>query len=41
MHSLTHFRFCPFSRSIRLLLAEIEIEPTLVEERPWEWRPSS
>jgi glutathione S-transferase len=38
MHSLTHFRFCPFSRSIRLLLAEIEVEPQLVEERPWEWR---
>lgn len=39
MHSLTHFRFCPFSRSIRLVLAEIGLEPELVEERPWEWRP--
>ena len=39
MHKLTHFRFCPFSRSIRLVLAEIEVETELAEERPWEWRP--
>lgn len=39
MHKLTHFRLCPFSRSIRLALAEINIETELHEERPWEWRP--
>ena len=39
MHTLTHFRFCPFSRSIRLILAEIEVAADLVEERPWDWRP--
>lgn len=39
MHTLTHFRLCPFSRSARLALAELDIEPELVEERPWEWRP--
>ena len=39
MHKLTHFRLCPFSRAIRLALAELDIEVELVEERPWEWRP--
>ncbi|MCZ7594680.1 MAG: glutathione S-transferase family protein [Hyphomicrobium sp.] len=39
MHTLTHFRLCPFSRAIRLALAELGIEVDLVEERPWEWRP--
>jgi len=39
MHTLTHFRLCPHSRSIRLLLGEIGIEARLVEERPWEYRP--
>ncbi|KWT70584.1 Glutathione S-transferase family protein [Hyphomicrobium sulfonivorans] len=39
MHTLTHFRLCPFSRAARLALAEFAIEPTLVEERTWEWRP--
>ncbi len=39
MHTLTHFRLCPHSRSIRLLLAELEIGFALVEERPWEYRP--
>lgn len=38
MHTLTHFRLCPLSRAARLALAELEIEPELVEERPWEWR---
>ena len=33
------FRLCPFSRAIRLALAEHELEVELVEERPWEWRP--
>jgi glutathione S-transferase len=40
MHTLTHFRLCPRSRSIRLALAEIGIEADLEEERPWEWRPA-
>lgn len=38
MHTLTHFRLCPFSRSIRLALAELGIEVAAKEERPWEWR---
>ena len=38
MHKLTHYRLCPHSRSVRLALAEIGVEPRLVEERPWEWR---
>jgi glutathione S-transferase len=39
MHTLTHFRLCPFSRAIRLALGELDMEVELVEERPWEWRP--
>jgi len=39
MHKLTHFRLCPFSRAIRLALAELGLEAELVAERPWEWRP--
>jgi glutathione S-transferase len=39
MHTLTQFRLCPFSRAVRLALAEQNIEVELVEERPWEWRP--
>lgn len=39
MHTLTHFRLCPRSRSIRLALAEIGVGLDLVEERPWEYRP--
>jgi glutathione S-transferase len=35
---LTHFRLCPFSRSIRLAMAELGLEPALAEERPWEGR---
>lgn len=38
MLRLLHFRLCPFSRSIRLLLAELKIDVELTEERPWEWR---
>lgn len=38
MFKLTHFRLCPHSRSIRLLLGELALEAELVEERPWEWR---
>lgn len=39
MHTLTQFRFCPKSRSIRLALAEAGIETALADEKPWEWRP--
>jgi len=39
MHKLTHFRLCPFSRSVRIALAELDFEVELLEERPWEWRP--
>ncbi len=39
MHKLIHFRLCPFSRAIRLALAELDQEVDLAEERPWEWRP--
>ena len=39
MHTLSHFRLCPFSRSIRIALAEHGFEVALVEERPWEARP--
>lgn len=38
MHHLTHFRLCPHSRSIRILLAELGLPFELVEERPWEYR---
>lgn len=38
MHTLTQFRLCPRSRSIRLALAEVGVEITLADERPWEWR---
>ncbi len=38
MHRLTHFRLCPHSRSIRLLLAELSLNFELIEERPWEYR---
>ena len=37
--TLTQFRFCPHSRAIRLVLAELGIEPVLAEMRPWEWSP--
>ena len=40
MHKLTHFRLCPFSRSIRIALAELGVPFDLAEERPWEWRPT-
>jgi len=38
MITLRHHPFCPQSRFIRLVLAEFGVEPTLVEERPWERR---
>lgn len=39
MHTLTHFRLCPFSRGIRIALFELGLPVTLIEERPWEGRP--
>jgi glutathione S-transferase len=39
MHKLIHFRLCPFSRAIRIALAELGLEAELIEERPWDWRP--
>ncbi len=38
MPSLHHAPFCPHSRFIRLAAAEMGVEATLVEERPWERR---
>ena len=38
MATLHHSPFCPQSRFIRLVLAEMGMEPILVEERIWERR---
>lgn len=38
MVTLYHHPFCPHSRFVRLALAEMGIEPKLVEERAWERR---
>ncbi|MEH3144879.1 MAG: glutathione S-transferase family protein [Methylobacterium frigidaeris] len=38
MATLHHSPFCPHSRFIRLVLAEMGMEPHLAEERPWERR---
>jgi len=39
MNKLTHFSFCPLSRSIRLLLGELAITFEEAQELPWDWRP--
>lgn len=39
MLTLFHHPFCPFSRFVRLALAEYGETPQLIEERPWERRP--
>ncbi|MFM1817139.1 MAG: hypothetical protein RLZ98_3834 [Pseudomonadota bacterium] len=39
MNKLTHFRLCPLSRSIRLLLGERDIPYEIHEQRAWEGRP--
>ncbi len=39
MSTLTHYRLCPFSRSIRLALSELDIGFEMQEEQPWDWRP--
>ena len=38
MHKLFHFPLSPFSRKVRLVLAEKRIEVELVEERYWDGR---
>lgn len=38
MAILHHYPFCPHSRFVRIVLAEMGMEPELVEERPWERR---
>jgi len=38
MLTLTHFRLCPHSRSIRIALDELGLRAELAEEPPWEWR---
>jgi glutathione S-transferase len=38
MATLHHFPFCANSRFVRLVLAEMGMDPVLVEERPWERR---
>ena len=38
MIKLYHHPFCPHSRFVRLILGEMGIEPTLIEERPWDRR---
>jgi glutathione S-transferase len=39
MFTLIHYPLCPYSRSIRLALAECELDARLKEERPWDWNP--
>lgn len=38
MATLYHHPLCPQSRFVRLVLAEMGLEPSLVEEKPWERR---
>ena len=38
MATLHHHPFCPHSRFVRLALAEMAVDPTLLEERPWDRR---
>lgn len=35
MRQLYHFPLCPFSRKVRLLLREKNLDVELIEERPW------
>ena len=39
MATLHHYPFCPQSRFVRLVLAEMGMQPDILEERPWERRP--
>lgn len=36
MHKLTHFRLCPFSRSVRVVLSELSLQVETAEEQPWD-----
>ena len=36
--TVTHFRLCPHSRSIRIALGELKIDAAFVEEQPWAWQ---
>ena len=38
MITLHHYAFCPHSRFIRLVLAEMGMQPDVLEEKPWERR---
>jgi len=38
MLTLLHHPFCPHSRFVRVAAAEYGLNPTLIEERPWERR---
>ena len=38
MNRLTHFPLCPHSRSIRLVLDELQIPHEMQVELPWAWR---
>jgi glutathione S-transferase len=38
MITLYYHPFCPHSRFVRLVLAELGLEPAFIEERPWERR---
>src|ERR1700685_2131000 len=38
MPTLFHHPFCPHSRFVRVAAGEYGLNPTLVEERPWERR---
>ena len=40
MYSLYHFPLCPFSRLVRILLAEKQIAFKLIEEQIWQRNPS-
>lgn len=39
MHRLYHYPLSPFSRKVRLVLAEKKIEVELIEERYWDPSP--
>src|SRR5260370_4129783 len=38
MLTLFHHPFCPHSRFVRVAAGEYGLNPTLIEERPWERR---
>ena len=38
MLTLFHHPFCPHSRFVRIAAGEYGLDPTLIEERPWERR---